>query len=113
MATAADLALLYQPLIRGGRVYGGGQILQPETIDNVLAKQQTDDKHFTILSHGDGAYVDQAAWKAGDIDASSVGIPLPGGGTSVAFPKRREPSPRPVPSMPHPLPSQPKGSGRR
>jgi len=74
-------------------VYGGGQILQPETIDNVLAKQQTEDKHFTILSHGDGAYVDQAAWKAGDIDASSVGIPLPGGGTSVAFPKRREPQP--------------------
>jgi len=55
LATAADLALLYQPLINGGRVYGGGQILQVDTIEHVLAKQQTEDKHFTIISHSDGA----------------------------------------------------------
>ena len=62
MATAADLALLYQPLINGGKVYGGGQILKAETISDVLAKQQTDEKHFTIISHGDGAQVDLQAW---------------------------------------------------
>ena len=65
LATAADLALLYQPLINGGKVYGGGQILKAETITNVLAKQQTADKHFTIISHADGAHVDLQAWKAG------------------------------------------------
>lgn len=30
--TAADLALLYQPLLNGGKVFGGGQICKAETI---------------------------------------------------------------------------------
>ena len=70
---------LKQEALSAGKVYGGGQILQPETITDVLAKQQTEDKHFTVISHGDGAAVDLAAWKAGELDASSPNT----------FPKRR------------------------
>ena len=43
--TAADLALLYQPLLNGGRIFGGGEICKPETIalgTTVL----TDDRHM-------------------------------------------------------------------
>ena len=44
----ADLALLYQPLIRGGKVFGGGQIVKPETIE--LATQPlTDERHFSVF----------------------------------------------------------------
>ena len=50
MATAADVALLYQPLINSGKVWGGGQILKPETINNLLTKQHTDERHYTVLS---------------------------------------------------------------
>lgn len=46
--TAADLALLYQPLLNGGQVYGGGQILLPETIDRATT-QTTDSRHFAYL----------------------------------------------------------------
>ena len=50
MATAADVALLYQPLINSGKVWGGGQILKPETINNILTKQHTDERHYTVLA---------------------------------------------------------------
>jgi hypothetical protein len=43
-SSAADLALLYQPLLNGGKIFGGGQICKPETIalgTSVL----TDDRH--------------------------------------------------------------------
>ena len=38
--SAADLALLYQPLLNRGQVYGGGQILQPETIARAAARKK-------------------------------------------------------------------------
>lgn len=47
-ASAADLALLYQPLLNGGQVYGGGQILHPETIARATT-QTTDSRHFAYL----------------------------------------------------------------
>ena len=46
--SAADLALLYQPLLNRGQVYGGGQILQPETIARATT-QTTDNHHFAYL----------------------------------------------------------------
>jgi CubicO group peptidase (beta-lactamase class C family) len=50
MATAADVALLYQPLINAGKVWGGGQVLSATTINNLLTKQHTDERHYTMLS---------------------------------------------------------------
>ena len=50
MATAADVALLYQPLINGGKVWGGGQVLSAAIINNVLTKQHTDERHYTLVS---------------------------------------------------------------
>ena len=46
---ASDLALLYQPLLNGGKVYGGGQICKPETIV-VGTTQLTDERHFQVMS---------------------------------------------------------------
>jgi CubicO group peptidase (beta-lactamase class C family) len=46
--SAADLALLYQPLLNRGQVYGGGQILHPETIARATT-QTTDSRHFAYL----------------------------------------------------------------
>jgi CubicO group peptidase (beta-lactamase class C family) len=48
LVTAADLALLYQPLVNGGKVWGGGQILQAETI-NRATTPHTDARHFTVF----------------------------------------------------------------
>ena len=48
LVTAADLALLYQPLVNGGKVWGGGQILQPETID-LATTPHTDVRHFSVF----------------------------------------------------------------
>lgn len=42
--SASDLALLYQPLVNGGKVFGGGQICQPETI-RMGTTCLTDDRH--------------------------------------------------------------------
>ena len=42
--SASDLALLYQPLVNGGKVFGGGQVLMPETI-RMGTTCLTDDRH--------------------------------------------------------------------
>lgn len=49
LVTAADLALLYQPLLNGGKVFGGGQILKPESIALGLTVL-TDERHSFEVS---------------------------------------------------------------
>ena len=44
LVTAADLALFYQPLLNGGKVFGGGQILKPQSIAHGLTVL-TDERH--------------------------------------------------------------------
>jgi CubicO group peptidase (beta-lactamase class C family) len=88
MATAADCALLYQPLINGGKVWGGGQVLTAATINNLLTKQHTDERHYTVLSKGvhvpkrrgvvlELAYDDEITVPASHPDASYAGKTLP------------------------------------
>jgi CubicO group peptidase (beta-lactamase class C family) len=44
LVTAADLALFYQPLLNAGKVFGGGQIVRPESIALGLTVL-TDERH--------------------------------------------------------------------
>lgn len=53
LGTAADLALLYQPLVNGGKVFGGGQIVKPETIE-FATRPLTDKRHNTVFGLIDG-----------------------------------------------------------
>ncbi len=48
-ATAADLALFYQPLLNDGLVNEGAVVLQPETI-RMATRPWTDERHFELLS---------------------------------------------------------------
>lgn len=52
LASAADLALLYQPLINGGKVWGGGQLVKSETIAAATDKALTDKRHKQFVTCG-------------------------------------------------------------
>lgn len=51
LATAADLALLYQPLLNGGEVFGGRRILDRHTIQQGT-RRTTDGRHTDVMLAG-------------------------------------------------------------
>lgn len=47
--TAADLALLLQPLLHGGKTHSGGSLVSAEMIE-VATTQHTDERHTRLLT---------------------------------------------------------------